>query len=146
MGDSAFVDTNILLRALHNTIPLHLQARTLVEQTWEQDVELWISRQVIREYLTQVSRPGFFAQALPIEQILAHMQTIQSLFRIADETAATTAQLLHLLRVYPSGGKQVHDANIVATMQVYHIPTLLTLNIDDFKRFAPIIKLVTITP
>lgn len=74
------------------------------------------------------------------------LEMLQSLFRVADETAQVTTELLYLIRNFPSGGKQVHDANIVATMQVYHIPTLLTLNIDDFKRFTPIIKLITITP
>jgi len=36
----------------------------------------------------------------------------------------------------------VHDANIVATMLTYGIDTLLTLNIDDFKRFADKIMLL----
>ncbi|MGE0820473.1 MAG: hypothetical protein AB7G75_06540 [Candidatus Binatia bacterium] len=41
------------------------------------------------------------------------------------------------------GGKQVHDANIVATMLVHNIPTLLTNNTDDF---APSAHLVTVLP
>jgi len=34
------------------------------------------------------------------------------------------------------GGKQVHDTNIVATMQAYGIPALLTHNTKDFERFG----------
>jgi len=41
------------------------------------------------------------------------------------------------------GGKQVHDANIVATMLVYGIPRLLTANPSDFARFA---HLLTVEP
>ena len=39
-------------------------------------------------------------------------------------------------------GKQVHDANIVATMQAYQIPYLLTANIGDFNRFSTLITLL----
>jgi predicted nucleic acid-binding protein len=40
------------------------------------------------------------------------------------------------------GGKQVHDANIVATMQVYGIRRLLTHNTSDFVRFSAFITVV----
>ena len=40
---------------------------------------------------------------------------------------------------YPIGGKQVHDANIVATMLVYGIPCLLTHNARDFERFGDMV-------
>jgi predicted nucleic acid-binding protein len=40
------------------------------------------------------------------------------------------------------GGAQIHDANIVATMQVYNIPTLLTHNTKDFKRFSSLISIM----
>lgn len=36
------------------------------------------------------------------------------------------------------GGKQIHDANIVAVMQEYGIKRLLTHNLDDFKRYGEI--------
>ena len=43
----------------------------------------------------------------------------------------------------PSGGKQVHDANIVATMLIYGIPQILTHNTADFARFS---ELITVLP
>lgn len=43
----------------------------------------------------------------------------------------------------PLGGKQVHDANLVATMHAYGIDHLLTLNAADFRRFEPRIALLT---
>ncbi len=41
------------------------------------------------------------------------------------------------------GGRQVHDANIVATMQANGINQLLIHNADDFKRFS---HLITVLP
>jgi hypothetical protein len=40
----------------------------------------------------------------------------------------------------------VHDANIVATMQVYGIRQLLTHNADDFTRFSAFITVVPLIP
>ncbi len=42
------------------------------------------------------------------------------------------------------GDKQVHDANIVATMQAHGITHLLTHNIAYFARFAHLIKVVSL--
>ena len=39
------------------------------------------------------------------------------------------------------GGKQVHDANIIATMKVYGIPALLTRNTEDFERFREVVRI-----
>jgi predicted nucleic acid-binding protein len=58
---------------------------------------------------------------------------------VADDTAAVTNQLLALMANYPIGGKQVHDANIVATMLIHGIPCLLTHNAKDFERFGDIV-------
>jgi predicted nucleic acid-binding protein len=41
--------------------------------------------------------------------------------------------------------RQIHDANIVATILVHQIDTLLTLNVEDMKRFSSDIKIVSLT-
>ncbi len=68
------------------------------------------------------------------------MQYLEERFQVADDTAAVTEHLIKLLENHKIGGKQVHDANIVATMQAYDIPCLLTHNIKDFKRIGEVIK------
>ena len=40
------------------------------------------------------------------------------------------------------GGKQVHDANIVATMLARGVTRLLTFNAADFRRFEPLVELI----
>ncbi len=49
-----------------------------------------------------------------VEQFIAQ-------FQVADDTPAVTAHLLALMEIYAIGGKQVHDANLVATMQANNI-------------------------
>jgi predicted nucleic acid-binding protein len=141
MAAKAFLDTNIVLRLVNGGLPESSAIEQLVQQIRDENYELWISRQVIREYLVQVTRPGFLAIPLSIEQVNAHTRTLRSLFKVADETDAVTDKLLELLNEFPSGGKQIHDVNIVATMLVHDIDTLLTLNVEDMKRFATQIKI-----
>ncbi len=143
MAGKAFVDTNVLLRAMIPSLNRHIDAEALLQRMWEDEVELWISRQVIREYLVQATHPTNVTPPLSIDQVMSQMDIITTLFRIADETPAVTAQLFHLLKTYPTRGKQVHDANLVATMIVYGIPSLLTLNIADFTRFEGQITIVS---
>ena len=40
------------------------------------------------------------------------------------------------------GGEQVHDANVVATMLVHGIGTVVTMNTDDFTRFGRYVSVV----
>ena len=144
MAGKAFIDTNVLLRANNDTLPLHRQADHLIKTVRHDGYELWISRQIIREYLAQITRPGFLATPLTIEQTESHINVMRAVFKIADETEQVTTQLLALLKAYPTGGKQVHDANIVATLQAYNLTHLFTLNPVDFVRFANLITVVTL--
>lgn len=142
MADRAFVDTNVVLRVLFRQFPESEACLAAVQAQWENDIDLWISRQVIRELLVQMMHPRTLQSPLSGHQVQAQMQTILTLFRVADETRLTTEQLLALVKAYPVGGKQIHDANIVATMLVHDIDRLLTLNTADFQRYADRITLV----
>lgn len=76
--------------------------------------------------------------------VVQRIKYFETHFYVADETSAVTDILLNLIETIPVGGKQIHDANIVATMQAYGIGRLLTLNIKDFSRFSQQITLLTL--
>lgn len=76
--------------------------------------------------------------------VLEQVRLFTEHFEVADDTTMVTAQLLTLLTELPGGGKQVHDANIVATMLAFDIPTLLTQNVGDFRRFDQRIRIETL--
>jgi predicted nucleic acid-binding protein len=145
MAVKAFVDTNILLRGLLTDMDLHPEADALLKRMWREDAELWISGQVIREFIVQATHPRTLKQPLTIEQVINEISRILPLFQVADETAAVRAKLLELLLAHPTRGKQVHDANIVAAMLVNGVDTLLTINTDDFQRSDDQIRLVSLT-
>ncbi|MFQ3647790.1 MAG: type II toxin-antitoxin system VapC family toxin [Anaerolinea sp.] len=143
-GAKVFLDANILLRMILTQMNQHAEVDALVKRTISEGAELWISGQVIREFIVQATHPRTLAEPLTIEQVVHEIEAMRPLFQIADETTAVRDKLLELLQQYPTQGKQVHDANIVATMLAYEIDTLLTLNVDDLKRFGDKINLISV--
>jgi predicted nucleic acid-binding protein len=147
--NSVFVDTNVLVYANVASAPLHQEALEAIRVQRHAGATLWVSRQVLREYLATLSRSQTYTVLVSKTILTAQVRAFEHEFQIADESAAVTNNLLALYETVNLGGKQVHDANIVATMQVYGITHLLTHNVSDFVRFSgliTVIPLVTATP
>jgi predicted nucleic acid-binding protein len=141
-ADAIFVDTNILIYSNLAHSLLHQAATNRLVTLDEEGTELWLSRQVLREYLAAMSRPGNLTAAMPISDLVRDVRYFENRFRVAEDGAFVTAKLLDLLLQFPSGGRQVHDANIVATMLVHGVAKLLTHNTKDFARFASVIEVL----
>ncbi len=139
---SVFVDTNVLVFAQLNGSPFQSQAQAVLQQLHSCGSMIWISRQVLREYLAAMTRPGALTGSIPIASLAGDIQYFATQYRIAEDTAAVTTALLRLLSSIPTGGKQVYDANIVATMQTHGITQLLSHNTADFARFAGIVQVI----
>ncbi|MGH2351783.1 MAG: type II toxin-antitoxin system VapC family toxin [Chloroflexota bacterium] len=136
------MDTNILVYATVPEAPRHQEAAEAIERLDAAGLELWISRQVLREFLATLTRPQTFGEPPPLAHVIAAVQSFESQFHVADEDASVTQQLTALIQQVTVGGKQIHDANIVATMQVHGVTHLLTANPTDFRRFAHLITVV----
>jgi predicted nucleic acid-binding protein len=143
MVDRAFVDTNVLLRMFFKHMNLHSECRLLVRGLLRQRAELWVSGQIMREFIVQATHPRTLKTPLTVEQALYEVKEVQALFRVADDTTAVRVGLLDLIRKHSVQGKQVHDTNIIATMLSLGIDTLLTINLADFRRFEPTITLIS---
>ncbi|NMF62154.1 VapC toxin family PIN domain ribonuclease [Brasilonema octagenarum UFV-E1] len=138
-----FIDMNILVYANLALSPFHLQATERLQAIEEQGIELWISRQTLREYLAAMTRKGDLTGEIPVSSLVEDVRYFSNRFRLAEDNLHVTERLLTLMEEITIGGKQVHDANIVATMLVYGIPQLLTHNTGDFARFS---ELITVLP
>jgi|SRR5579884_502840 len=144
--DPILVDTNVLIYHQIARSPLHAPARQQLGDLSAAGHALWVSRQILREYLAAMSRPGTVTPPPPMTALIADVRTFQARFFIAEDGPAVTIHLLSLLTSIPCAGKQIHDANIVATMLAHGIPRLLTHNVADFSRFAGIITVIPLVP
>ena len=140
-AEPLFIDTNILIYANVATAPLHEQALTAIKDAHQTGRPLWISRQVLREFIAARTRPQTFSQPSTPEVVVERVRYLEERFQVADDTATVTGQLVKLMGNFKIGGKQVHDANIVASMLAYGILCLLTHNVKDFERFGEVIKI-----
>jgi predicted nucleic acid-binding protein len=120
-ADPLFVDTNVLVYASWVVSPLHTHARSVLATYRNTGTPLYISRQIIREWLATLNRPR---TGLALVDLITEAQSFDAYFAILDETMATTANLLALLP--QASGVRVHDVNIVASMQSAGIRRLLT--------------------
>ena len=63
--NAIFIDTNILIYANVATAPLHEQALNAIKEAHQAGRPLWISRQVLREFIAARTRPQTFTQTSP---------------------------------------------------------------------------------
>ena len=143
-GNRRFVDTNVLVYAnLHGSVH-HAAASAGLRQADAAGLELWISSQIVREYLAAVTRPQPNAPApLTMPMAVDQVRLLLQRFQAIEDGSEVRARLLSLLTSYPVAGRQVHDANIVATMLANGITHLLTFNVGDFRRFSGLIAIET---
>jgi predicted nucleic acid-binding protein len=144
--DPIFIDTNVLVYANLALSPFHRDAIDRLTSFAAAGVTLWMSRQIFREYLSAMTRPGLLTGTIPMASLIGDIRSFSTQFSIAEDGPYVTAQLLTLLQQVPSAGRQVHDANIVATMQAHGITRLLTHNTDDFARYAGLITVLPLVP
>lgn len=134
MLDKVFLDTNILVYLANEDSPFHHKVVTRFKKL-AGECELWISRQVLREYAVVMTRTGTVEKPLSPSEVAADIEQWEGIFQIADETEEVTRILVELIKEYDIKGKSIHDANIIATMTANLIETLFTFNTDDFKEF-----------
>lgn len=145
-ADLLFVDSNVLIEASAPRAPLHAHADATLKHLSAVGVPLHVSRQVFREYTSGLTRLQPWGPALAIGTVAQNVRQLEKTTKVLEDGPAVTAGWLDLLFKVPCGGKQVHDANIVATMRVYGVPNLLTHNVADFVRFAGLITVVPLVP
>ena len=137
-----FVDTNVLVNARILEAPAHEIARASLKRAFEDPEPLRISRQVLREYLAVVTRPQTWPIAITREEVLSDVERLDATFVVLEDGPEVTDWLVSLCRQVSVGGRQIHDANIVATMLAYGERRLLTFNVADFRRYGDRIELV----
>ena len=79
---------------------------------------------------------------LGTSQALENVNAIRARLRFLNENRAVFARLRALLDDVDCSGKQIHDANVVATALTYGVQRILTSNTQDFERFTALVEVV----
>jgi predicted nucleic acid-binding protein len=132
-------DTNILLRSVEPAHPTHKQAVESVKTLLARGDRVCLISQNLIEFWNVATRPtGRNGLGWPPAKTDAEISRLESLLTVLPDTQAIYREWRKLVVKYSVLGKQVHDARIVAAMNVHQITNLLTFNSRDFQRFQNI--------
>jgi predicted nucleic acid-binding protein len=141
--ERALLDTNVLLAATDEARAHHPRARVTLDAWPAAGTALYTSGQILREYLVVATRPAELnGLGLELSDALANVTALRARMRLLEETKAVADRLATLLVEAPSTGRKIHDANVVATMLVHGLTTLVTSDVSDFSRFAPRVEVI----
>lgn len=136
-ADRTVLDTNVLLAATDESRIEHADAVAALNDWPASGLVLYTSGQILREYLVVVTRPvAVNGLGLAMADALDNVRALRSHLRLLGEEIKVAEKLLQMLDAVECTGKQVHDANVVATMLVHGVDTLVTSNVSDFARFG----------
>ena len=135
------VDTNILVHSSATASPDHARARAALGRLAASD-PIAVSRQILREFLSATTRPQSWAKAATLAEATRNTGAFIQRFAVLEDGPAVWDEFMKLSRSFAFGGKQVHDATIVATMLAHGETRLLTFNEADFRRFGSLIDVV----
>ena len=85
-----FIDTNVLVKSRIPRAPDHDDARASLERAFRDPESLRISRQVIREYLSVVTRPQTWPVAITREDALDDVSRLIGSFEILEDGPVVT--------------------------------------------------------
>ena len=136
------VDTNILVYVTDQASRLLGRATTALRDLGRRDT-IFVIRQTLRQYLAVMTRPQPTRQPFALREALDALDRLTRYVDILEDAAELWDVLRSLSSTHAFGSKQVHDANIVATMLTCGETRLLTFNTKDFRRFEPLIEIIT---
>ena len=132
-------DTNVLLRSTHQNHPMHLIALTALTTLLGSGDRVCITPQNIMEFWNACTRPiERNGLGLTTNEADREATRLEGLLILLPEVPAIYPEWRRLVIAHSVSGVRVHDAHIVAAMNVYKIGNLLTFNVPDFTRYGGI--------
>jgi predicted nucleic acid-binding protein len=133
-------DTNILLRWVQPHHPQYPMIQAALNALRRRGEAIYITPQNLIEFWNSATRPadrnGFgFTPAQADQEVIR----LEGYFRLAPDTSEIYPAWRQLVVAVGVSGAQLHDARLVAVMRVHGLTHILTLNTQDFRRYAGIV-------
>ncbi len=133
------VDSNILVFSADPSSPMFQEVSRATSLLLSRGERLCVIPQNLIEFWAVATRP-VTSRGLgqSVHRASAELARIKSVFQLLSDSPAIYQEWEKLVTQHAVLGKNVHDARLVAAMNVFGLDTLLTCNKPDFKRFAGI--------
>jgi predicted nucleic acid-binding protein len=134
---SVLVDTNVLLRRTQPNHEHHAAAMDSVARLLAAGELVCITSQNIAEFWNVVTRPvANNGLGFPVSLALSEVEKIERILTLLRDSAAVYPEWKRLVVKHSVLGAKVHDARLVAAMNVHGIGQILTFNTGDFARYG----------
>lgn len=138
------VDTNVFVHAFIQESDANARARSALLELRTAGMEICISHQIVREFLAACTRMALLAGKPLRQDVINYVRELVKDCSYANEDERVSSELSLLAGSHQVSDKQIHDLNLIATMKVHGIPTLLTDNIEDLRRYRDEVNLRSI--
>jgi predicted nucleic acid-binding protein len=133
---SVLVDTNILLRRVQPDHAHHAVAIESVARLLATGEPVHFTLQNISEFWNVATRPiAVNGLGFSPKFVLNEVGKIEQVLTLLPDSPAAYEEWKRLVATYAVSGAKVHDARLVAIMNVHGVRRLLTFNTADFARF-----------
>ena len=133
------IDTNVLLRSVQPSHPMHVSAVRALEVLMRRQEALVVALQNVAEFWNVATRPvAKNGLGFTIEEARDELAKVEGFFHVLCENPASYQTWKALVIANRVMGVQVHDTRLVAVMKTYGIAQIVTFNVADFARFSEI--------
>ncbi|MGH2457380.1 MAG: type II toxin-antitoxin system VapC family toxin [Chloroflexota bacterium] len=130
-------DTNVLIRRTQPDHPLHSVAVESIARLIAAGDDVGVTPQNIAEFWNVLTRP-LANNGLGFDVALARREVdlLERLRTILPDSPLVYDEWKRLVVTHRVMGVKVHDARLVASMNVHRVRAILTFNTDDFARYT----------
>ena len=132
------VDTNVLVYSAVTESPYHQAARQRLSELRDAGALLSVSSQVLREYVSVVTRPKVLARPRATAEAIDDVRSFLEVFHFIRDPPDTLERWSALVAGAAVTGAAVHDGWLVATALAAGLDSVLTNNPRHFERFGGI--------
>lgn len=134
------IDTNVFLRLVSKTDPDRSVCLNALQKLIASQETLYYTTQVLAEFWVVCTRPATARGGYGLSSVKAEQKAklIERYCELLPDSAATHQEWRHLVVKHAVLGVVIHDARLVAAMNIHGVTQILTFNKDDFKRYSGI--------
>jgi predicted nucleic acid-binding protein len=133
---SVLADTNILLRRAQPGHPSHTSAVESVARLLTADEPVYFTLQNVSEFWNVATRSiANNGLGFSVRRTLGEIEKIEQFLAVLPDSPAVYGEWKRLVLRHGVLGSKVHDARLVATMNIHGVRRILTFDTDDFRRY-----------
>lgn len=133
---SIVADTNVLLRRTQPDHPSHAVAVESIAKLLADGEVVYFTLQIMSEFWNVATRPlANNGLGFGIGSALGELETIERFLTLLPDSPSVYGEWKRLVLKHNVLGSKVHDAKLVATMNMHGVRRILTFNTMDFVRY-----------